>query len=48
MIEPPVQAQNFGWDGAMQIGTCGDWCIAPRVESAWLSGALLADHITSL
>ena len=48
MIEPPVQAQNFGWDGAMQIGTCGDWCTAPRVESAWLSGALLADHITSL
>ena len=48
MIEPRMQAQNFGWDGATQIGTCGDWCIAPRVESAWLSGALLADHIAGL
>ena len=48
MIETKMHAQNFGWDGATQIGTCGDWCIAPRVESAWLSGALLAQHLTSL
>ena len=48
MIETRIHAQDFGWDGTTQIGTCGDWCIAPRVESAWLSGALLADHIATL
>lgn len=48
MVETSIQAQNFGWDEATQIGTCGDWCIAPRVEAAWQSGALLADHISNL
>ena len=24
---------------------CGDWCLAPRVESAWLSGAAAAERL---
>jgi predicted NAD/FAD-dependent oxidoreductase len=27
------------------LGLCGDWLIGPRVESAWLSGARLAERI---
>ncbi|HEX8447048.1 MAG TPA: NAD(P)-binding protein [Sphingomonas sp.] len=31
------------WDGHAGIGLCGDWLLAPRVESAWLSGWRLAE-----
>lgn len=27
------------------IGACGDWCVGPRVEAAWLSGRRLARAI---
>lgn len=30
-------------DPERRLGLCGDWLIGPRVESAWLSGARLAD-----
>jgi renalase len=30
------------WDAALQIGLCGDWCLGPRVEAAFLSGRALA------
>lgn len=33
------------WDAEMRIGAVGDWLIAPRVESAWLSGRMLAERI---
>lgn len=33
------------WDAARLIGVCGDWCIGPRVEAAWLSGTALAEAI---
>lgn len=26
------------WDASIQLGACGDWLAAPRVEAAWLSG----------
>jgi len=32
------------WNGQIGIGTCGDWLLGPRVESAWLSGRMLADR----
>ena len=35
------------WNDATQIGAIGDWLLAPRVESAWLSGRMLADRIVS-
>ncbi len=33
------------WDSGQRIGAVGDWLLAPRVESAWLSGRMLADRI---
>ena len=33
------------WNDAARIGAVGDWLLAPRVESAWLSGRMLADRI---
>ncbi|TPG15509.1 NAD(P)/FAD-dependent oxidoreductase [Sphingomonas oligophenolica] len=33
------------WNGATRIGAVGDWLLAPRIESAWLSGRMLADRI---
>ena len=32
-------------DTDRRLGLCGDWLIGPRVESAWLSGARLAERI---
>ncbi len=32
----------FHWNSARRLGVCGDWCIGPRVEAAWLSGTRLA------
>ena len=29
-----------------RLGLCGDWLIGPRVESAWLSGVVLAELIS--
>ncbi|MGY2734368.1 putative NAD/FAD-dependent oxidoreductase [Sphingomonas sp. UYP23] len=33
------------WNDAMRIGAVGDWLLAPRIESAWLSGRMLAERI---
>ena len=33
------------WNEAAGIGAIGDWLLAPRIESAWLSGRALADRI---
>ncbi len=30
------------WDGDLQIGICGDWCLGHRVENAFVSGLELA------
>lgn len=35
------------WNGEKRLGICGDWLIGPRVESAWLSGHLLGQHIVN-
>ena len=42
-----VEATNRGalWNAETGIGAVGDWLIGPRVESAWLSGRMLADRI---
>ena len=37
--------QPFFWDGARQIGACGDWCEGGRVEGAFLSGHRLAEAV---
>ena len=37
----------FHWNAALRLGVCGDWCIGPRVEAAWLSGTALAGAIVT-
>jgi predicted NAD/FAD-dependent oxidoreductase len=34
--------EPYLWDATDRIGAAGDWCRAPRVEGAWLSGRALA------
>ncbi len=41
LVEQPV-GHPFLWDAASRIGACGDWCLGPRVEAAFDSGAALA------
>lgn len=31
------------WDSQARLGACGDWCLGPRVEAAFDSGAGMAD-----
>lgn len=31
------------YDAAAGIGACGDWCVGARVDSAWRSGAAMAE-----
>ncbi|MEM5518500.1 FAD-dependent oxidoreductase [Henriciella sp. AS95] len=38
--------EAFGWDARVNIGTVGDWRIAPRVEAAWQSGHSLGEFLT--
>lgn len=33
------------WNPQLRLGACGDWCMAPQVEGAWLSGVELAKKI---
>lgn len=33
------------WNDAARVGAVGDWLLAPRIESAWLSGRMLAERI---
>lgn len=33
------------FDADRRLGICGDWLVGPRVESAWLSGATLAELV---
>lgn len=33
------------YDGNLGIGACGDWCLGPRLEAAYLSGLALAERV---
>jgi hypothetical protein len=44
LVETPLGAP-FLRDAAIGIAACGDWCLGPRVESAWLSGVALGRAI---
>jgi renalase len=35
------------WDADARLGVCGDWCLGPRVEAAYLSGRALATALLS-
>ena len=43
---PALEARSFH-DAALGLGVCGDWCAAPRVEGAFLSGAHLAERVAA-
>lgn len=40
--------ESFGLDRGEGVATCGDWHIAPRVESAWLSGHRLGRRMAEV
>ena len=33
------------WNAGERIGAAGDWLLAPRIESGWLSGRRLAEQM---
>jgi renalase len=33
------------FDAQASVGACGDWCLGPRVEDAWLSGRALGQRL---
>ncbi|MDX1654604.1 MAG: NAD(P)-binding protein [Candidatus Competibacteraceae bacterium] len=37
--------EAYLYDSQLGIGACGDWCLAPRIEAAWLSGRALAGRL---
>lgn len=37
----------FLWDPDLRLGLCGDWCVAGRLEAAYLSGRALGAEILS-
>jgi predicted NAD/FAD-dependent oxidoreductase len=39
--------QSCLWDADAGLGACGDWCLGPRVEAAYLSGRALATAVLS-
>jgi predicted NAD/FAD-dependent oxidoreductase len=45
-VTEPAQ-DDFGLDLEHGVATCGDWHIAPRVESAWVSGHRLGKALLS-
>ena len=45
-VEVPL-GEDFLLDGDAGIGFCGDWCIAPRAEAAWISGRALGSALAA-
>ncbi|MED5545236.1 MAG: FAD-dependent oxidoreductase [Pseudomonadota bacterium] len=43
--QPYGQSGRVLWNLEQRLGACGDWCRAPTVEGAWLSGVRLADQM---
>ena len=40
LAETPL-GEPYIWDATSRLGVCGDWCLAGRLEAAWLSGQAL-------
>jgi predicted NAD/FAD-dependent oxidoreductase len=45
-VEVPL-GEDFLLDEDAGIGFCGDWCIAPRAEAAWISGRALGAALSA-
>ncbi|WP_194242690.1 NAD(P)/FAD-dependent oxidoreductase [Gimesia benthica] len=37
--------QQYLFNEDLGVGACGDWCVGPRIESAYLSGLALAEEV---
>ncbi len=37
--------QQYLFNEDLGVGVCGDWCVGPRIESAYLSGLALAEEV---
>jgi predicted NAD/FAD-dependent oxidoreductase len=46
LAEAPLGAPYL-WDPEQQIGLCGDWCLAGKLEAAYLSGQALGIKLTT-
>lgn len=44
---PFAQQGASVWNERLRLGACGDWCIGPTVEEAWLSGNALGRRIAA-
>ncbi len=44
LVDQPF-GQPFLFNAQSRIGACGDWCLGPRIEDAWLSGRALGLHL---
>ena len=44
LVERPIGAPCL-FDDERRLGACGDWCLGPRVEAAFLSGAAAAGRV---
>lgn len=44
LVEEPA-GSTFLWHSEARLGTCGDWCLGPRVECAFQSGDALAGEV---
>ncbi len=47
LVERPLD-QPYLADEERAVGTCGDWCLAPRVEAAYTSGRALAHALLTI
>ncbi len=46
LVETPLGRPCL-WDENASLGVCGDFCLGPRIEAAWQSGAALASAVVS-
>ncbi len=44
LVETPL-GEPCLFDTDLNIGACGDWCLGPRIELAYLSGAAMAERV---
>lgn len=45
---PAVEHELMPWNPAIRLGACGDWCGAPTIEAAWLSGHRLGRAVADV
>jgi hypothetical protein len=46
-VEQPL-GDDCLFDATLRLAACGDWCLGPRIEDAWLSGVAAAGRLNAL